>query len=74
MTGCCGKTHFLHLEGARLQARRNAFDLNNGGAESPAPSKPSVHGENCFRSLFQSWGKALPEALSASLSDNRTHS
>lgn len=27
------------LEGAHLQARRMSFDLNNGGAESPAPSK-----------------------------------
>jgi hypothetical protein len=27
------------FEGARLQARRMFFDLNNGGAEGPAPSK-----------------------------------
>jgi len=34
------------LEGARLQARRMSLDLNNGGAESPAPSKQfSLGGE-----------------------------
>ena len=30
---------FNILEEVRLQARRMSFDLNNGGAESPAPSK-----------------------------------
>jgi len=35
-----GKVVLVNVfEGARLQARRVFFDLNNGGAESPAPSK-----------------------------------
>ena len=46
------------LEGARLQARRMSFDLNNGGAESPAPSKPVSSGGEFFSSLFQPCRKA----------------
>ncbi len=58
------------FEGARLQARRIFFDLNNSGAEGPAPSK-LLPAEASFsatssgaplrsRKPFTVWLKAIP--------------
>jgi hypothetical protein len=46
------------FEGARLQARRIFFDLNNGGAEGPAPSKLLPAGE--FSATSRSRGLPKP--------------